>query len=186
MTHWILRLVRWIAGPSRAEWADAMEAEADVAGSRSTAWALGCFGAIIIDHIRGSAKILFAILLLPLVAHLLKVVLFFPSAWVFRTYDLPRWVLLSFGILETLPVAILLGWLTARRGALPSAIAAFLVYYAFAMLHWWHFFGQGPSVFFNGTMEIYHLHAQLGMAIDLGVWLLGALIGTRWYRLRLA
>ena len=186
MTDWLLRLVRWIAGPDRAEWADAMAAETGAAGPRSTSWALGCVGAVLIDRIRRSAKTILSILLLPVGAHLLRFTLFFPSVLIFRTYDLPRWTILSFSIFVALPVAILLGWLTAQRGALKPAIAAFFVYYALAMLHWRYFFGEGPSVFFNGKMEIYHLHAQLGMAIDLGIWLLGALIGARWYRLRRA
>lgn len=184
MTDWLLRLVRWIAGPDRAEWADAMAAETGAAGLRSTSWALGCVGAVVIDRIRRSAKTVLSILLLPFGAFLLQFVLFFPTAWVFQAYDLPRWTILSFAIFEPLPVAILLGWLTARRGALYPAIGAFFVYYALAILHWWYFFGEGPSVFFNGKMEIHHLHAQLGMAVDLGIWLLGALIGSRWYRLR--
>jgi len=184
MTAWLLRLVRWIAGPDRAEWVDAMAAEAEVAGTRSTGWAMGCVVAVLIDRLRRSARTLLAITLLPAFAFALQFALLFPSAWIFRTFDLPQWTLLSFWALEPLPVAILLGWLTARRGALIPAVAAFCVSYAIAMVHWLVTFGQGPAIFFNGEMLIHHLHAQLGMAVDLGVWLLGALIGVRWYRLR--
>lgn len=182
MTDWLLRIARWIAGPSRAEWADAMAAEANAAGTASTRWALGCVGAMLVDRTRREARSIACILILPLFVHCLQYALFFPTAAIYRAYDLPRWAFLSVGIFEALPVAILLGWLTARRGALTPAIAAFLVYYAYSMFQWWYFFGQGPSVFFGGTMEIYHLHPQLGMAIDLGVWLLGGLIGARWRR----
>ena len=52
MTAWLLRLVRWIAGPGRAEWAEAMAAEADAAGSRSTNWAFGCVVAVLMDRLR--------------------------------------------------------------------------------------------------------------------------------------
>lgn len=184
MTAWLWRIIRWIGGPDRAEWVDAMEAESVAAAHRSTIWTIGCVGAMLIDRIRRETKSIVWILLLPLVVILLRYALFFPMVAISRAYDLPRWASLSAGIFEALPVAILLGWLTARRGALFPAIAAFLTYHAISMLHWWHFFGQGPSVFFDGSMEIYHLHAQLGMAIDLGVWLLGGLIGARWHRLR--
>lgn len=182
MTAWLLRLARWIAGRDRADWADAMASEADAAGSGSTGWALGCVGALLIDRMRQSARTLLIAILLPVAALAMQFALFFPTAWVFQTYDLPRWTILTYWIFEPLPIAVLLGWLTVRRGALAPAIAAFCVYYSIAMLQWWVSFGQSPSAFFDGGMEIHHLHAQVGMAVDLGVWLLGALIGARWYQ----
>ena len=169
MTAWLLRLVRWIAGPDRAEWAEAMAAEADAAGARSTGWALGCVGAVSIDRLRRSISTILAVTFLPAIAIALEFVLLFPTAWMSRSFDLPQWALLSIWVFEPLPIAILLGWLTARRGALIPAIVAFFVYYAIAMLNWWIFFGDGPSVFFDGDMKIHHLHAQVGMAVDLGV-----------------
>lgn len=183
---WLWRVVRWIGGPDRAEWVDAMEAESVAARQRSTFWAVGCVGAMLIDRIRRETTSIMWFLFLPLVAHFLKLALSFPMMTIYRAYDFPRWAWLSSGIFEALPVAVVLGWLTARRGALVPAIAAFLTYYAISMLHWWYFFGEGPSVFFDGSMEIYHLHAQLGMVIDLGVWLLGGFIGARWHQARRA
>jgi hypothetical protein len=181
MTRWLLRLARWIGGRNRAEWAEAMEAETAAAGPGAIGWAWGSLAALLVDRIGRSARIMVIVTLLPVVAMALEFALFFPSAWIFRVYDLPRWTILSLAIFTPLPVAMLLGWLTAGRGALAPAIAAFLVAELLAMLQWWLFFGQGPSVFFDGSIEIHHLHAQVGQAIHLAIWLLGAAIGARWH-----
>jgi hypothetical protein len=179
MTGGLLRLVRWIAGRDRAEWAEAMAAETEAAGAEALGWAWGCVAAALIDRIRGSARTILAVILLPMAAFALQSLMFIPEVWLSQAFDLPRWALLTFTIFTPLPVAVLLGWLSSPRGALASAFVAFFVFYAVSMFQWWIAFGDGPSIFFDRHMQIHHLHAQLGMLVDLGVWLLGSLISTR-------
>ena len=179
MTAWLLRLTRWIAGRARAEWADAMAAEAEAAGAQSTSWALGCVGATLRDRVARERRFMTSVLLIPVAALVFTAIWFFAVAWMWRHADLPGFAFAAFMASAPLPFAYLLGAIQSRRAALLAAPICFLLYQGIPLIAFWIEFGKPPVSWFSADVTVYNLSALPGYSLGLSVWLIGAWLGSR-------
>ena len=175
MTAWLLRLARRIAGRERAEWADAMAAEAEAAGAQSTSWALGCVAAIMRDRLARERRLILSILLIPIAAMIFTIFWFFAVSWLWRNAGLPGFAYSPLMAAAPLPFACHLGMSQPRRIAMLAAPLCFLVYHSFPLIITWMQFGT----FFIGGTGIYNLPFLAGYGLGLSVWLGGAWLGSR-------
>ena len=73
-------IARWIAGRARAEWVEAMAAEAASTDGNSTGWALGCLWASVKERAARNWSFVALILLLPAVVLWWKLEVFFTTS----------------------------------------------------------------------------------------------------------
>lgn len=179
MTDWLLRLVRWIASPDRAEWAEAMAAEAEASGAGSTSWALGCVGATLRDRLARERKFLLSILLLPIAALFFSLMLFFAIAWLWHNAGLPGLAFSAILASAPLPSAYYLGTIRSRRSALLAAPICFLLYQSIPLIIFWIQFGMSPLSWLSPDTTVYKMSPLPGYALGLSVWLVGAWWGSR-------
>jgi len=177
--HLLLGLARWIAGPKRAEWIDAMSAETSVAGGQSTAWAAGCVWATLQDRSFRETWFVLAILLMPIGVFLLQFFLFFPVLWFSHKVGWPGWTLAVVYLLLPLPFGFALGRKTSLRRSLIGAAMASLSLDLIGVMFVWRAFGQGPHTWFERDAHFYNMPPSFGWLVSLSVWLAGAWLGTR-------
>lgn len=94
---------RFIAGSGRAEWVNAMAAEADSMDGDSTAWALGCLWASVVDRLARDWWLPAAVVLLPLVMSFWKGMIFFATSDMIAHRRIPDWLAVSSWILSPFP-----------------------------------------------------------------------------------
>ena len=179
----LLRFARLVAGPARADWIDAMEAEASTLGRNDTEWAFGCATAALRDRFWRERKSILLMVLAPVAATLFCLLLFFPLSRLFLAGWLPSWASNVVMLVAPMPFAWMLGRLC---GSAPLAIAS-LSFAIFAMIpglvHWIQF-GASPLIFFAPDAEWNGMPAYLGITCNLLVWLIGASLGSHWRRAR--
>jgi hypothetical protein len=127
LSRFLLRIARWIAGPQRCEWVDAMEAEAASASGESTGWAIGCVWASTRDRLRREWRFLVAVPLIGFGPLLLSLVLLFPMTWLWHHGWMPKWLIDHSVLLEMLPFAFLLGRGRPGHAAYVAAAICFAV-----------------------------------------------------------
>lgn len=179
ISRFLLRIARWIAGSERAEWIDAMEAEAESIAGESTAWAIGCVRAALKDRILREWRFLAAILLLPICIYLVQFALFFPIVWLGRQAGLPNWTFVAFDLFLPFPFAFLLGRI---RPGLPAYFAlpiSFAIAVFFPLIVFSIQFGTSPLAFFGPGGTFYMMTPWVGLSCSLFVWLAGVWLGSR-------
>ena len=181
----LLRIARWFAGAERAEWTDAMQAEAQAAGAGSTGWALGCVLASARDRLARDWWVFPAIVLLPIVAFVWKSLVFFSTASLLEHQEIPALMAVACWILAPFPLALLfMRWRNGKSAYVVLAIS-FLAIESFPLLMFWEM-GVPPSAWFGPNVHSYKADPDIamsvpaGMALDFLVWLAAAWLGTTW------
>jgi len=175
----LLGFARWIAGSERAEWIDAMEAEAASAGAQSTAWAIGCLWASIKDRLSHEWRFLLAVPLLGFGPLLLSLILLFPMSWLWHHGWIPKWLIDHSALAEMLPFAFLLGRIRPGRATYVAATICFAVGVIVPVAMGWIALGLSPATAFASYATWYMFSPAVGLSIALFVWLGGALLGSR-------
>lgn len=175
MTTLLLRLVRWIAGPIRREWAEAMVAESVAAGAHSTSWALGCIAWALRDRLARERWLILSLVLIPIAAMIFTIIWFFAVAWLWRHVGLTGFAYSALMASAPLPFAYYLGTTRSRRAAMLAAPLCFFIYQSVPLIMTWVQFG---TPFLGGT-SIYGLPFVLGYGLGLSVWIGGAWLGSR-------
>jgi hypothetical protein len=173
-----LRLARWIAGSERAEWIDAMEAEAESIRGDSTVWTVGCAAAAFRERLWRERWFLGAVLGLPVIEILLRLLLFFPVVDAGNALGLPAWTFIAVFIALGFPFGFSLGHFMPRRRAVLAALFCGVLIELFGVVEFWIAFGKGPEIWFQPNSHIYNMTPVLGWATGIGIWLVGALAGT--------
>jgi hypothetical protein len=179
-SRFLLRIARWIGGRERAEWIDAMEAEAASSGGHSTTWATGCLWAAIKDRLYRERKFILAVPLAAFGPLVLSLVLLFPMVWLWHHGWIPKWLIDHSALLEMLPFAFLLGRARPGRPAYVAAAACFAFGVMVPVMLGPRAAGESPLVWFGPYATWYMFTPAVGLSIALIVWLGGAWFGSRW------
>lgn len=184
LSRFFLRIARWVAGRGRAEWVDAMEAEAASAGNGSTAWALGCACAAAKDRLARNSWVLVAVLILAVCAMYWKTKLFFATSDLLVHQRISPWLAIALWIASPLPIAFFLGLLRPRRSTYLIVTAIYLVIEFAPLLLLWVGAGVSPLEFFSARQVNWYkadpgarVGPAAGLTCDLLVWLAGAWLG---------
>jgi hypothetical protein len=176
----LLRIARWIGGPVRAEWLNAMTAEAASIHGDSTVWAIGCAWASFKDRLTREWRFLLAILLLPVAVYVIGFAIFFPVVWLSHAIGLPNWTFVAVNLLLPLPFAFVLGRI---RPGLPAYLAlpvCFAISVFFPLVIFWIKFGKpSPFSWFGDGATWYMMSPAAGLSCSLLVWLTGTWLGSR-------
>lgn len=172
-----LRLARFVAGPARSHWLDAMEAELDHLPARRLDWALGSLVAAIKDRVAREKLALAALVVLPLAAAAAVLPVTALSAFVLRTAGLPFDGLGAVLVPIPLPFAVLLGAaLRWRRPAVIGALA-FAAWQAGPALFLHLAWGNGMALW-GPNLASYGIHPAVPIAGTLALWCVGVCAGA--------
>lgn len=180
----LLRVARWIAGTERAEWIEAMQAEAVSIRGDSTAWAVGCVWAAFRDRVVRERRFLGAALLVVIGPMLLEMLLLYPEGWAWRQpwlhqHPIAEWMFQHSGVLNYLPFMFLLGRTRPGRTAYVAAVIAFPIALFLPLVIFWMKFGTSPLAFFGPGATLYMFTPAVGLAAALVVSLGGVWLGSR-------
>ena len=183
-SSFLLHLARWIAGPERAEWIDAMQAEAVSIRGDSTSWSIGCLWAAIRDRFVRERRFLGAALLVAVGPMLLEMVLVYPEGWAWRQpwlhqHPVAEWLFQHSGVLDYLPFMFLLGRTRPGRPAYVAALVGFPIAVLFPLVIFWMKFGTSPLAFFGPGATLYMFTPAVGLAAGVLVSLAGVWLGSR-------
>lgn len=169
-----LRLARFIAGPERSRWLDAMEAELDHLPARRLDWALGSLVAAVKDRFARDWPFGLALGVLPGFAVVAALLLSAVTFVALKAAGLPVVPAYLAQILAPLPFAYLLGRVRPVWPALWVGAAGFLAYQALPFIAWRLMIGSGVWFFWGPTLF------PLGLPVPLAlpVWLAGAWWGA--------
>lgn len=186
LSRLLLRIARWIAGPHRAEWIDAMESEAASTSDNSAAWAAGCLLASIKDRLRRDRPFISAVLLFPFCILAVATLIFLPVVKLSELLDLPGWTFIVVNLLLPFPFAFGLGRLRPGRPAFLALPFSFFLCEMAPVALMWVEFGTSPLSFFGPKGHWYNMSPALGLSCAFAVWIAGAWLGTRSARKRAA
>lgn len=178
LSRFLLRIARWIAGPARSDWIDAMESEAASAGN-SAAWASGCLVASVKDRLRQESRFLAAVLLFPFCILILASLIFVPVVELSQVAGLPGWSFIVLDLLLPLPFAYVLGRLRPGRPAYLALPVSFFLCEMSPLMLMWIKFGTSPLSFFGPKGHWYNMSPALGLSSAFLVWIAGAWLGSR-------
>lgn len=183
-SRFLLRLARWIAGPTRAEWVNAMQNEAVSIRGDSTSWALGCVWAAFRDRLVRERRFLGAALLVVVGPMLLEMLLLYPEGWAWRQpwlhqHPVAEWLFQHSGVLNYLPFMFFLGRSRPGRAAYVAALIAFPIALFLPLVIFWMKFGTSPFAFFGPGATLYMFTPGVGLACALLVSLAGLWLGSR-------
>lgn len=176
-SRFLLRIARVIAGRERADWVDAMAAEADYT-EETAGWAFGCLFASAKDRLRREGRFLLAVLAFPLGAYLLELATFYPVAWLLRHQLVPVWVLVGTGLLSPLPFAFLLGRMRPGLPAYVGSLVSFPIAVFVPLILFWMEFGKSPFSWFGEDATWFMMSPAAGLACALLVWFAGVWLGS--------
>jgi hypothetical protein len=175
----LFRAARWIAGRDRAEWLDAMAAEAESIKGDSTAWAIGCLWASLKDRIKREWKFALAVVLLPLGVIAVTFALFFPVVELSELLGLPVWSFIVVNLLAPCPFAFVLGRMRPGLGSYAALPISFAICELTPLFVMWIEFGTSPLAFFGPKGHWYNMSPAAGLSCAFAVWLAGAWLGSR-------
>jgi hypothetical protein len=183
-SRFLLRLARWIAGSERAEWIDAMQAEAVSIRGDSTRWAIGCVWAAFSDRFVRERRFLGAALLVVVGPMLLEMLLLYPEGWAWRQpwlhqHPVAEWLFQHSGLLNFLPFVFLLGRSRPGRGAYVAAIICFPLAEFVPLFIFWLKFGGSFLAWFGPGATWYMFSPAVGLSAALAVCLFGVWLGSR-------
>jgi hypothetical protein len=179
----LLQLARGVAGPQRAEWIEAMKAEAASAGGDSTPWAIGCLWAAIKDRFVRERAFLGAILLFVAGPYLTMMLLIFPEGWAWRQpwlhqHSVAEWLFQHSGVLYYLPFAFLIGRMRPGRTAYAAAAICFPLAEFVPLFIFWLKFGGSLLAWFGPNATWYMFSPAVGLAAAFAVCLAGVWLGS--------
>jgi hypothetical protein len=173
----LLQIARWIAGPERREWIDAMEAEAVLADANSISWAVGCLLASVRDRLLRERYSMLAVVLLPPIVFALNMVLFVPTVQLVDALAWPHLTLVGFALVTPVPFAFAMGLFMPLRRALTTGLLCGVVNELVNIVFFWIYFGQGPEIWFHKGATVYMMTPALGWACGISFWIAGAWAG---------
>lgn len=182
----LLEIARWIAGPDRAQWIDAMQAEAVSIKGSASLWAIGCLWASVKDRIVRERSFIGAMLLVLFGPLLLSIVLVFPEGWLWRSQWLQQhWLAKTLvehdGLLYLLPFTFLLGRIRPGRPSYVAAAICFpLTEFAPLIIFWIKFGKPSPLAWFGKGATWYMFSPAVGLTLAFLVALSGAWLGSKW------
>jgi hypothetical protein len=184
ISRFLIRLARGIAGQERAEWIDAMEAEAASIRGDSTAWAIGCVWAAFRDRFMRDWRFLGAALLVVVGPMLLEILLIYPEGWAWRQpwlhqHPVAEWLFQHSGLLNYLPFAFLLGRIRPGRSAYVAAIICFPIAVFVPLFIFWLKFGGSFLAWFGPGATWYMFSPAVGLSLAVAVNLVGVWLGSR-------
>ena len=188
-SRFLLHFARWIAGSRRAEWVDAMEAEAASADSYSAGWALGCVWAALKDRFARDWWFIAAILLLPPCAWYLKTSVFFWTSGLLVHNEITPLLAVATWVLRYFPLPFLFAQWRSGRPVYVAAVIGFLVVEFFPIALMWAKFGVSPLIWLGPNANWYKADPNVrvgpaaGLALDLFVWLSAVWLGSTVRRL---
>lgn len=177
-SSFLMRIARSIAGRGRAEWVDAMEAEAASADGHSDAWAAGCLWAAMKDRFACEWRFTFAILVLPVAAYAVQLIIFFPVVWLAYKAGLPRWTFIAVDALVPFGLAFILGRMRPGFGSYLALPISFAIWVMAPLVIFWIEFGDSPFSWFGSNATWYMMSPLLGLSCAFLVWLAGVWIGS--------
>jgi hypothetical protein len=176
---------RCIAGRDRADWLDAMAAEAESISGDSTAWALGCLWAAAKDRLARDWWFAVAILLAASLAFLWKGAVFFSTSSLLTEHRMAPWFAVMLWILSPLPIACLFAQIRQGRSLYLALAFLFLTVEFGPLLVLWIVSGMSPLAFFSGEQVNWYkadpnvrIGPPTGITLDALVWLAGAWLGS--------
>lgn len=169
-----MRLARFVAGPERRHWMDAMQAELEHLPARRIDWALGSLVAALKDRAAREWRFGIALGILPGFAVAATLLLSAISFAALNAAGLPIVPGYLAQILAPLPFAVLLGRLRPGWPALWVGAAGFLAYQALPFVAWRLAIGSGVWFFWGPTL--WPLGVPLPLVLP--IWLLGAWWGA--------
>jgi hypothetical protein len=188
-SRFLLRVARWIGGSARAEWVDAMEAEAGSMMGNSASWAVGCVWASMKDRFARDWWFVAAILLLPACALYLKATVFFWTSELLVHSRISPLLAVATWVLSYFPLPFLLAQWRPGRPAYVATVIGFLVVELFPIVLMWVKFGVSPLIWLGPNSNWYKADPNVrigpapGLALDLFVWLSAAWLGSTLRRL---
>jgi hypothetical protein len=174
----LLRIARWIAGPERREWIDAMHAEAHLTDASSISWAAGCLLASVRDRLVRERYSMLAIVLLPVIVFAVNKVLFVPTVHLVDALGWPHLTLVGFALVTPVPFAFAIGLFMPLRRALTTGLLCGVANELVNIVFFWIYFGQGPEIWFHKGSTVYMMTPILGWACGIAFWIAGAWLGA--------
>jgi hypothetical protein len=174
----VILLARFIAGPERRHWLDAMEAELDALPDRRLDWALGSLVAAAKDRAWRERAYALALVLAPTAA---LAAIPIASIALSLLAELTSLTVLQFTpiiALTPLPFAMALGALNPRRPAFVSGALGFAAYLAIPAIALPLLFAPYVYVRWEATLSAYALPPS-GLVGSLGLWCFGAWAGAK-------
>ena len=180
----VFRIARFIAGSERAEWIDAMTAEAATLEGDCASWAMGCLWASIKDRSARDWWFPLAVTLVPICVVLWKMKIFFWTASLLAQNSISDWAAVTCWILSPFPIAFAFAlW---RQGVLAYVAVAicFTIVEALPLAFLWMAVGSpialfGPNVNWYKADPGIRIGVVEGIALDLLVWLAAVWLGSR-------
>jgi hypothetical protein len=171
-------LARLVAGPERARWLDAMEAELDVLPARRLDWALGSLVAALKDRFARERLTLALFAVLPACAAAAVLPVTALAAIVFRATGLSMDLLGP--VLFPIPFlcAALLGAARPWQRPMVAGSLGFAVYQA-GPSAFMHFVSGSSFGFWAPNLGHYGIHPAISVAGTFGLWCLGTALGAR-------
>jgi hypothetical protein len=179
-----MKLARFIAGPRRNEWLDAMEAELSLLSERRLDWALGSLVAAVKDRVARDWLPAVALVALPGTAVAAIPVLTMLAVAIGRATGFSQLQLMPLTTFSPLPFAILLGTIRPRASAILKGLLAFAAYQAIPAIGFSLLFGSYVSVRWEMNLSHYGLLPPSGLIATCLLWCAGSWLGARWARRR--
>jgi hypothetical protein len=174
-----LKLARFIAGPQRDHWLDAMERELEYLPARKFDWALGSLVASVKDRFARDWAFGLALIALPCSAIVAVPLLTMLSMAIGRATGLSDLQVILFPALAPLPFALLLGMLRPRSSVWAKGLAAFAAYQLIPAIGFSLLFGQYVYVRWEANLSHYGLLPPWGLALTGALWVAGCWLGAR-------
>jgi hypothetical protein len=184
-SRFLLQTARWIAGPKRREWIDAMEAETATLETNPTLWALGCIGASLKDRLARDSWFVLAIIFLPLSVLLWKTLVMDSTSWLLVNNWLGAWVTIGLWIFSPFPIALLFGRDRKGTSAYVALVVGFVIAECILPIMMRIGFGIPLLTWFGADTNWYKAGASaaigpaIGITCDFIVWMMGAWVGMR-------
>jgi hypothetical protein len=180
-SRFLLQLARWIAGPERREWIDAMETEASELQTESTVWASGRLAASLRDRLARDAWLVLAIIFLPLSMVVWKtVVVMLPLySWI------GAWLTIGLWISSPFPIALLFGRSHQGLSAYVALVISFVIAETILPILMWLQLGIPLLTWFGSDSNWYKagdsaaIGPAIGITSDFFVWMMGTWVGMR-------
>jgi hypothetical protein len=185
LTRAIFAIARAVAGRARAEWLDAMTAEAASLDGDSTAWALGCLWAAIRDRAARDWWFAAALLILPPCAIFWKATVFFWTSSLLVSQQIPAKLAVASWVLSPFPLPFMFALWRPGRRAYVTAVIGFLAVEVYPVTLMWVKFGVSPLVWLGPNSNWYKADPNVrigpaaGLTLDLLVWLSAAWLGSK-------
>lgn len=181
-----MSIARFVAGPERSDWLDAIEAELDHLPARRLDWALGSLVAAVKDRAAREWSFALALVLGPTAALAAIPVIAIASASISGPTGLSTLQLMPLTVLSPLPFAIMLGAVRPRFSPLVAGALGFAAYQAIPAIALTVIMGRYAYFRWEANLSHYGLLPPSGLLATLALWCAGAWLGARWARRRKA